>query len=96
MPLGKARVDVLDRLACLGVGLSPGQRNDWAWFKSAWDAKMANEHDQEWGSTFAGWMQQVVDEMAQEGGSNAFSNFVHRETLRCLSDQLALRLPGVG
>ena len=57
---------------------------------------MANEHDQEWGSTFAGWMQQVVDEMAQEGGSNAFSNFVHRETLRCLSDQLALRLPGVG
>ena len=92
----KARSDVLDRLASLGVGLSPGQRNDWAWFKTAWDAKMVNEHDQEWGSTFAGWMQQVLDEMTQEGGSNAFSTFVHRETLRCFSDQPALRIPCAG
>ena len=80
----------------LGVGLSPGQRNDWAWFKIAWDAKMVNEHGEEWGSTFAGWMQQVLDEMTQEGGSNAFSSFVHRETLRCLSDQPALRIPCAG
>ena len=91
----KARMDVLDRLTCFGVGLSPSQRNDWPWFKAAWDAKMVSEHDQEWGRTFAGWMQQVLDEMTQEGGSNAFSCFVHRETLRCLSDQVALRLPGV-
>ena len=92
----KARSDVLDRLAFLGVGLSPGQRNDWAWFKTAWDTKMVNEHDQEWGSTFAGWIQQVLDEMTQEGGSNAFSSFVHRETLRCFSDQPALRIPCAG
>ena len=93
----KARSDVLDRLASLGAGLSPGQRNDWAWFKIAWDAKMVDEHDQEWGSTFAGWMQQVLDEMTQEGGSNAFSTFVvHRETHRCFSDQPALRIPCAG
>ena len=58
--------------------------------------KMVNEHDQEWGSTFAGWIQQVLDEMTQEGGSNAFSSFVHRETLRCFSDQPALRIPCAG
>lgn len=91
----RARFDVLDRLAHLGVGLSPGQKNDWAWFKAAWDAKMVSEHDQEWPMLFAGWMQQVLDEMAQEAGSNAFSSFVHRETLRCLSAQDALRIPGV-
>ena len=48
------------------------------------------------GSTFAGWIQQVLDEMTQEGGSNAFSSFVHRETLRCFSDQPALRIPCAG
>ena len=88
----KARMDVLDRLAAFGVGLSAEQVNDWAWFKQAWDALMVNEHDQGWGATFAGWMQQVTEEMAQEGGSNAFSRFVHRETLRCLSGEVALRL----
>ena len=77
---------MLDRLASLGVGLSPGQRNDWAWFKTAWDTKMVNEHDQEWG----------LDEMTQEGGSNAFSSFLHRETLKCFSDQPALRIPCAG
>ena len=39
-----------------------------------WDAKMVNVHGDETGSTFAGWMQQVLDEMTQEGDSNAFSN----------------------
>ena len=90
----KARMDCLDRLACFGVGLSPEQRNDWQWFKQAWDARMATEHDAEWGGTFASWIQHVLHEMTQDGGSNAFSQFVHDETLRCLSGQLALRLPG--
>lgn len=90
----RARFDVLDRLAHLGVGLSPEQKNDWAWFKSAWDAKMVAEHDKEWPMLFSGFMQQVLEDMAQQGGSNAFSSFVHQETLRCLSDQIALRVPG--
>ena len=61
----KARMGVLERIASYGVGLSPGQLADWDWFKTAWDAKMVSEHDQEWGGTFAGWMQQVADDMAQ-------------------------------
>jgi hypothetical protein len=89
----RARFDLLDRLANLGAGLSPDQKNDWAWFKSAWDTKMVAEHDGEWASKFAGIVQQVLDDMAQETGSNEFSCFVHRETLRCLSDQVAVRVP---
>ena len=90
----RARFEVLDRVASLGVGLSPEQRNDWAWFKTAWDAKMVSEHDLEWPALFAGWMQQVLERLAQSDGSNAFSTFMHQETLRCLSDQVALRIPG--
>ena len=37
----RARADCLDRLARLRGGLSANQRNDWAWFKQAWDARMA-------------------------------------------------------
>ena len=92
----KARMDVLDRLATLGSKLSPEQRNNWAWFKTAWDAKMVDEYEQECGETFAGWIQQVLEEMVEEGGSNAFSTFVNRETRRCLSDQPALRVPRAG
>ena len=33
----KNRHEVLDRLALLNVGLSAGQKNDWPWFKDAWD-----------------------------------------------------------
>jgi len=88
-----ARFDVLDRLAHLGAGLSPEQRNDWPWFKAAWDAKMVSEHDKEWPVLFAGWVQQVLEDMTHEAGSNAFSCFVHQETLRCLSGEIAIRIP---
>ena len=91
----KVRFEVLDRLAVAGVGLSPEQRNDWAWFRAAWDAKMVSEHDKEWPALFAAWIQQVLEELASEAGSNAFSRFVHSETLRCLSDQASLRLPAL-
>jgi hypothetical protein len=90
----KARSDVLDRLAQLGVGLSPEQRNDFGWFKTSWGAKMLEHYGSEWPNTFAGWVQQVLDELGQEGGSNAFSVFVHNETMRCFCEQPALRLPG--
>ena len=36
----RLRWEVLDRMARLKAGLSDGQKNDWAWFKIAWDAKM--------------------------------------------------------
>ena len=35
----KQRLELLDRLASLGNGLSPAQRNDWPWFKAAWVEK---------------------------------------------------------
>ena len=35
----KNRFEVLDRLARLNAGLSVGQKNDWQWFKDAWDEK---------------------------------------------------------
>ena len=85
----KRRHEVLDRLAQLKVGLSPGQRNDWLWFKEAWDEKMVAEHQADWASVFSGWMQAVLNDTR----SNAFSIFVHNETARVLSGTMALCVP---
>ena len=88
----KRRLEVLDRLARIGAGLSGGQRNDFSWWKDAWDGKMLEEHGENWPAVFAGWVQRVLDE-SEGGASNAFSIFVHSETRRCFEDQLALRVP---
>ena len=48
----KNRFDVLDRLSRLKAGLSPGQKNDWQWFKESWDQAMVREHQDNWGVTF--------------------------------------------
>ena len=36
---------MLDRLVRLGQGISPAQRNDFAWFKEAWDIKCSQNTD---------------------------------------------------
>jgi hypothetical protein len=77
----KRRFEVLDRLARVGAGLSPGQKNDWTWFKDAWDEKMLSEHKENWGGTFAAWMQGILDD-CDKGVGNAMSVFVHNETRR--------------
>ena len=41
-------------------------------------------------------MQQDLEDLAQEAGSNAFSEFMYQETLRCLSYEDALRVPAAG
>ena len=89
----KKRFEVLDRIArSCGQGLSPAQKNDHAWWKDAWDAKMLGEHGDDWPEVFAGWMQRVIADC--EGGvSNSFSLFVQSETHRCLEGTLALRVP---
>lgn len=87
------RLEVLDRLSRIGHGLSPQQRNDWAWFKNHWDAKMSEEHGAVWADAFCGWMQNVINEF-HDGRLNAFSVFVHNETVRCFADTLALHVPG--
>ena len=89
----KMRFEVLDRLSKLGTGLTGAQRNDWAWFREAWDAKMCAEHGVDWGGIFAGWIQKVLDDL-MDGVSNALSVFVHEETSRCFGDMEMLAIPG--
>ena len=88
----KNRWEVLDRLARLGQGLSPAQRNDFKWFKEAWDARMLQEHGDNWPELFMGWMQRLLGEN-EDGVANAFSVFVHTETRRCFDGVSALRVP---
>ena len=56
----KSRWEVLDRLARLGQGLSPEQKNDFSWFKEACDACMLQEHGDSWPDTSMGWMQRLL------------------------------------
>ena len=88
----KKRQEVMDRLCRIGRGLSAGQRNDFGWFKEAWDAKMQEEHLAEWPQKFAEWIAQVLrDAVASD---RAFSVFVHSETTRCFSGVSSLAIPG--
>ena len=84
------RFEVLDRLSRFKAGLSAGQKNDWAWFKEAWDHEMVAQHGENWGSRFSEWMQAVLE--AER--SNAFSLFVHAETCRVFNATAALHVPG--
>ena len=74
-----------------GAGLSGAQKNDWVWWKDAWDDKMVAEHKQNWPEVFAGWMQHVMN----DDRSNAFSVFVRDETQRVFSQEHALHVPGI-
>ena len=87
----KIRHEVLDRLARIGAGLSPGQRNDWTWFKETWDTAMVNQHGTAWASLFMRWMQSVLEEES----NNAFSTFMHKESCRIFGNTAALHVPGV-
>ena len=82
---------MLDRTARLGTGLSPTQRNDFAWFKDAWDAKMLAERGDAWPRTFMAWMHKVLSDI-DAGSTNAFSVFVQDETRRCFDLDVALRV----
>ena len=88
----KRRFEVLDRLARTGGGLSAAQKNEFGWFKEAWDEKMLQEHAEDWGQTFASWMQRIIDEV-DSGVGNAFSAFIHAETERNFSGVPALLVP---
>ena len=79
-------------MAQIGSGLSPQQRNEWVWFKEAWERKMHEEHGDEWVKLFVGWIQGVLNQI-HDGATNAFSIFVYNETVRCFSADLGLILP---
>ncbi len=86
----KNRFEVLDRLSRIGAGLSAGQKNDWPWFKEAWDREMVQQHGVTWASVFAKWMQNVLEDER----TNAFSTFVYNETCRVFHSIAALHVPG--
>ena len=88
----KTRFEVLDRVSKAGAGLSDAQKNDWPWFKEMWDKAMLEEHGQDWGGTFASWIQNVINDCSG-GANNAFSVFVHAETRRVLEQTKALMVP---
>ena len=45
---------------------------------------MREEHNTDWGGTFSQWMQKILGDIS--GGSfNAFSTFMHEETMRNFS-----------
>ena len=81
---------MLDRLSRYGAGLSPEQKNDYTWWKEAWDEAMVQEIDSEWPAAFACWMQTVTDSPT----SNAFSHFMYSETMRVLDTAMGLAVPG--
>ena len=88
----KRRIEVLNRLARIGAGLSAAQKNDWTWFKEAWDEKMVDVHGADWGGVFAGWMKKVLNDV-DLGVANAFSLLVNGETRRCFRSMEALSVP---
>ena len=91
-PAEKRRRDVLDRLLRSCGGLSPAQKNEFTWWKDAWDKKMLEEHEDEWPRVFAEWVQKVLADF-EKGVGNAFSVFVHAETRRCFDGVVALQVP---
>ena len=84
------RFSVLDKVSRLGQGLSPAQRQDFAWWKEAWDEMNLEEQKEDWGQVFAMHVQWVLDEITA-GRTNAFSKMMHTETIRLLQSP-ALRL----
>ena len=85
-----SRHDVLDRMARIKAGLSDAQRNDFKWFKDAWDKETVKLHGSDWAKLFMSWMQRILDDER----SNAFSTFVFDETRRVFHDVAALHAPG--
>ena len=86
----KHRHDVLDRMARIKARLSEGQRNDFKWFKDAWDKNIVKQHGSEWAKLFMTWMQRILDDER----SNVFSTFVFNESRRVFHDVAALHVPG--
>ena len=81
----KCRKDALGHLKRLKGSLSQQQVLEWDWFVDSWDDRMRTQHGNKYPELFAGWLQNVSNDMAQGDGA-AFSRFVHNETRRLLED----------
>ena len=91
-PARTRRFEVLDRMARIGVGLSPSQNNYWVWFRESWDDARVASHANTWGTVFVGWMKNVLD-CFHNGKSNAFSVFVHDESCRVFHGSAVSHVP---
>ena len=90
----KLRYEAMDKMAKLGSGLTPAQKNEWAWFREAWGTRMREEHKADWGGTFSQWMQKILEDITG-GQFNAFSTFMHEETMRHFSKTSMLVMPSM-
>ena len=54
---------------------------------------MLEQYGEQMPEVFAGWVQELL-EKNEAGVGNAFSLFVHAETVRCLDGVPGLRIPG--
>ena len=87
----KTRIEALERVRAV-ANLSPEKTNDWSYFKSAWDTKMAEIHGEEWAQLFAEMIQNVLQDLETKG--NALSEFMYQETKRLFGDVRYLVLRG--
>ena len=53
---------------------------------------MCQEHDVNWGAKFCGWTQKVLDNLS-DGMDNAFSAFMHDETVQNFKETPMLVVP---
>ena len=88
----KARQEALNRVRSCAT-LSPDQQNDWKFFTTNWDSRMAEEKGEDWGGLFAEILQNILDEL-EEGHLEALSEFMHEESTRILGQVETLRVPG--
>ena len=84
------RFEVLDPPSRHRAGLSDAQKNDFAWWKEAWDEAMVTAHGANWAAMLAGWVQNLLDATT----SNAVSQFMYDETVRVLHACKALAVTG--
>ena len=88
----KARQEALNRVQKC-ARLSPDQQNDWKFFTTTWDSKMAELHGENWGGLFAENLQHILNRL-EEGHLEALSEFMHEESTRVLGEVETLRVPG--
>ena len=60
-------------MAAKGAKFSARKKNDWAWFVDAWDAKMLEYYEAEWGEVFAGRLRRGLSLGLQNPTSGAHS-----------------------
>ena len=81
---------MLDKISRMGAGMSVQQIHDYPWFKENWDNANEAWYGDKWPDMFSAMMQKVCKE-GDAGVQDAFSRFMHDETVRCLANIPALR-----